>query len=90
MQDMIKDLTHLEFVSNTDEAQLSGLGVSAMVLLGVLGVVGVFKEFPHEPVLGFAHQALEGHVQRVVILLHKLGLKIAQIQKPQPTVLTTY
>ena len=60
--------TDLEFVAHADEAELAGL------LLGVLGVVGVLKEPPHEAVFGFADQNLQGHVQCIVVLLHKLGL----------------
>lgn len=63
---------HLEFVAHADEAEF------ACLLLGVLGVVGVLKEFAHEAVFGFTDQTLQGHVQRVVILLHKLGLIISE------------
>lgn len=59
---------HLKLVSDADEAELPGL------LLGVSAAGGVLKEPADEAVLGLTHQALQGHVQRVVVLLHKLGL----------------
>lgn len=63
---------HLEFVAHAYEAEF------ARLLLGVLGVVGVFKKLTHETVFGFTDQTLQGHVQGVVILFHKLGLSILE------------
>ena len=61
--------SHLELVADADEAEFSRL------LLHVFAVVGVFEEFSYKAVLGLADQTLQRHVQRVVVLLHKLGLR---------------
>lgn len=63
---------HLKLVAHADEAELPRL------LLPVSAVVGVLKEFSDEAVLGLADQTLQRHVQGVVVLLHKLGLKKGQ------------
>lgn len=60
---------HLELVADADEAQLPGL------LLPVPTGTGVLEEAADEAVFGLAHQALKRRVQRVVVLLHKLGLR---------------
>lgn len=60
---------HLKLVADADEAELSGL------LLDVFAVVGVFKQLADEAVLGLADETLQRHVQGVVVLLHKLGLR---------------
>lgn len=61
-------ILHLEFVAHTDEVELPGL------LLGVLGVIGVFEELADKGVLRFTHETLQGHVESIIVLLHKLGL----------------
>jgi hypothetical protein len=67
---------HLEFVADADEAEF------ACLLFRVLGVVGVLKEIPDEPVFRLTHQALQGHVQRIIVLLHKLGLQFRENVQP--------
>lgn len=64
--------SYLELVSDADEAQFSGL------LLHVFAVVGI-KQSSDEDVLGLADQGRQGHVQCVVVLLHKLGLKFQTV-----------
>lgn len=61
--------SHLKLVADADEAEFSRL------LLDVFAVVGVFEQFADEAVLGLADQTLQRHVQGIVVLLHKLGLK---------------
>lgn len=61
--------TDLELVADADEAEFSRL------LFDVFAVVGVLEELSDEAVLGLAHQTLQRHVQRVVVLLHELRLK---------------
>lgn len=63
---------HLEFVADADEAEFAGL------LFRVLGVAGVLKEIPDKPVFRLTHQALQGHVQCIIVLLHKLGLQFRE------------
>lgn len=58
----------LELVADADEAQFAGL------LLPVLAAVGVLEELADKLVFGLAHQAFQGHVQGVVVLLHKASL----------------
>lgn len=62
-------LPHLEFVAHTDKAEFASL------LFGVLAVVGVLKKLPHKLILGLTHQALQGHMESIIILLYKLGLQ---------------
>ena len=47
-------------------------------MLHIFAVVGVFKELADETVLGLADQTLQRHVQGVVVLLHKLGIREEQ------------
>lgn len=69
---LIKIRPHLEFVADADEAEFAGL------LFRVLGVAGVLKEIPDKPVFRLTHQALQGHVQCIIVLLHKLGLQFRE------------
>lgn len=63
-----KKLPHLELVADADEAEFAGL------LLRILAAVGALEELADELVPGLAHQALQGHVQGVVVLLHEASL----------------
>lgn len=62
-------LSDLELVADADEAEF------ARLLLRILGAVGVLEKLPDKFVFGLAHQAFQGHVERVVVLLHKPGLR---------------
>lgn len=64
----------LEFVAHADEAELAGF------LPDVFGAVGVLEELAYKPVLGLANETSQGHVQSVVVLLHKLALKEEEIE----------
>lgn len=62
-------LSDLELVADADEAEF------ARLLLRILGAVGVLEKLPDKFVFGLAHQAFQGHVERVVVLLHKPSLR---------------
>lgn len=67
-------VSYLKLVADADEAEFPRL------LLHVFAVVGVLKELADEAVLGLTDQILQRHVQRVVVLLHKLGLRMEECQ----------
>lgn len=69
---LLRCSSYLELVANADEAEFSRL------LLHVFAVVGA-KQASDEGVLGLADQRLQRHVQGVVVLLHKLGLKVSSV-----------